>query len=308
MDRNSVDWKGYWPACPTPFTSKGEIDFDAFDKLIDWYLERNMHGLFINGTTGEWFSQSNAERKKVAKFMAQKVGNKVPVVIGVTTFTAKESIDLAEHAMSVGLAGICSSAPAYSKTLPDETIAYFKTISDVVKVPLMIYNWPHGTNIEISGELAERLADIETVVAIKDSTPNADQFRDTCKNVIGKVRIFGNFMIPENLEFMLKHGGDGTIGGGSIFGRADSKYWEDVWSGNIDAAMEHAKLNAGLLEALWAPGGWAGKYGAYQSQLKAIMKLMGVPGGEVRPPRLPLTNPESIELIRKVLVNYGVIK
>ena len=308
MDRNSVDWKGYWPACPTPFTSKGEIDFDAFDKLIDWYLERNMHGLFINGTTGEWFSQSNAERKEVAKFMAQKVGHKIPVVIGVTTFTAKESIELAEHAMSVGLAGICSSAPAYSKTLPDETIAYFKTISDAVKAPLMIYNWPHGTNIEISGELAKRLSDIETVVAIKDSTPNAELFRETCKNVIGKVRIFGNFMVPENLEFMLKHGGDGTIGGGSIFGRADSKFWEDVWSGNIDAAMEHAKLNAGLLEAIWAPGGWAGKYGAYQSQLKAIMKLMGVPGGEVRPPRLPLTNPESIELIRKVLVNYGVIK
>jgi 1-pyrroline-4-hydroxy-2-carboxylate deaminase len=308
MDRNSVDWKGYWPACPTPFTTKGEIDFHAFDKLIDWYLERNMHGLFINGTTGEWFSQSNTERKEVAKFLAEKVGNKVPVVIGVTTFTAKESIELAEHAMSVGLAGICSSAPAYSKTLPDETITYFQTISDAIKAPLMIYNWPHGTNIEIAGDLASRLADIETVVAIKDSTPNANQFKETCKSVIGRVRIFGNFMIPENLEFMLKHGGDGTIGGGSIFGYADSKFWEDVWSGNIEAAMDHAKLNAGLLDALWAPGGWAGKYGAYQSQLKAIMKLMDVPGGEVRPPRLPLTNLESIELIRKVLVNYGVIK
>ena len=308
MDRNSVDWKGYWPACPTPFNAKGDIDFEAFDKLIDWYLERNMHGLFINGTTGEWFSQSNSERKEVAKFIAQKVDNRIPVVIGVTTFTAKESIELAEHAMSVGLDGICSSAPAYSKTLPDETYAYFKTISDAIKAPLMIYNWPHGTNIDIHGELAAKLAEIDTVVAIKDSTPNGDQFRETAKALIDKVRIFGNFMVPENLEFKLKSGGDGTIGGGSIFGYADSKFWEDVWGGNIDAAMEHAKLNAGLLEALWAPGGWAGKYGAYQSQLKAIMKLMDVPGGEVRPPRLPLANPKYIEEIRKVLVNFGVIK
>jgi 4-hydroxy-tetrahydrodipicolinate synthase len=308
MDRNTVDWKGYWPACPTPFHKSGEIDFDSFDKLIDWYLERKMHGLFINGTTGEWFSQSIQERKEIANFVAKKVGNKVPTVIGVTTFTAKESIDLAEHAMAAGISGICSSAPAYSKTLPDETVAYFKTISDAVKAPLMIYNWPHGTNIEISGELAARLADIDTVVAIKDSTPNADQFRETTKNLIDKVRIFGNFMVPENLEFKLKFGGDGTIGGGSIFGLADSIFWENVWSGNIDEAMKHAKLNEALLSALWAPGGWAGKFGAYQSQLKAIMKIMGVPGGEVRPPRLPLTDPQSIEEIRKVLLQFDVIK
>lgn len=121
MDRNSVDWKGYWPACPTPFKTNGEIDFESFDKLLDWYLDRKMQGLFINGTTGEWFAQSHQERKEIAKFVADKVAGQIPIVIGITTFTAKESIELGEHAMSVGISGVCSSAPAYAKTLPHET-------------------------------------------------------------------------------------------------------------------------------------------------------------------------------------------
>lgn len=307
MDRNSVDWRGYWPAVPTPFKTDGEIDWASYDQLIDWYLERKMQGLFINGTTGEWFAQSHDERRKVAEFIAKKVGGRIPVVIGVTTFTAKESIELANHALSVGIDGVCSSAPAYSKTLPEETIAYFQSLSDGINGPIMIYNWPHGSGIEISGELAERLAAIEKIVAVKDSTPNGEQFLDTTKRLMGSVRIFGNFMVPANLDFMLSNGGDGTIGGGSIFGRPDSLYWEQVWSGEIEPARAHAERNLKLLEALWLPGGWAGKWGAYQSQLKAIMAMIGAPGGTVRPPRLPITDEKSLTAIRTVLQEFNLV-
>lgn len=307
MDRNSINWKGYWPASPTPFKKNGDIDYEAFEALLDWYIECGMHGIFINGTTGEWFSQTHSERKELAIFVSEKIKNRIPVVIGVTTFTARESIQLAEHAMEVGLSGVCSSAPAYSKTLPEETIAFFSEISKSVNAPLMIYNWPHGTNIEIQGDLAKRIADIENVVAFKDSTPNVNQFRETTKNLVDQVRIFGNFMVPENLEFMMDHGGDGTIGGGSIFGHADPQFWNNFWSGNMEPVIEHAKRNQRLLEALWAPGGWAGKYGAYQSQLKAIMKIMGLPGGEVRPPRLEISDPAALAEIEKILRQSDVV-
>jgi 1-pyrroline-4-hydroxy-2-carboxylate deaminase len=308
MDRNSVDWRGYWPASPTPFKASGEIDWDAFDSLLDWYLEQKMHGIFINGTTGEWFSQSHEERKAVAEFVAKKIAKRIPVVIGVTTFTAKESIELGKHAISVGLDGVCSSAPAYVKTLPDETVAYFESLSRGINGPIMIYNWPHGSGIEIAADLAHRLADIDNIVAIKDSTPNGEQFLNTTKELSGKVRIFGNFMVPSNLDFMLRHGGDGTIGGGSIFGRADTIYWEQVWAGDIESARKHAERNLALLEALWLPGGWAGKWGGYQSQLKAIMEMIGVPGGTVRAPRLPITDPASLTAIRTILSDFGLIK
>lgn len=306
MDRNSVNWRGYWPASPTPFKENGDLDFDSFAQLIEWYLERGMHGLFINGTTGEWFSQSHDERKMVVEAVLRQVDGRVPVVIGVTTFTAKESVVLGEHAMSHGAAGICSSAPAYVKTLPEETVAYFKDLSEAVRAPLMIYNWPHGTGIEIEGELAQRIADLEYVVAIKDSTGNFEQFQETTKRLVGQVRVFGNFMTTSGFKFLQEHGGDGTIGGGSIFGASDPKFWEDYWSGEIASATKNAAATDVLLSGLWGPGGWRGLYGAYQSQLKAIMAMMGVPGGTVRPPRLPIRNPEYLATIAEVLRNSHV--
>jgi dihydrodipicolinate synthase/N-acetylneuraminate lyase len=301
MDRNNVEWRGYWVASPTPFKENGDLDLDSFAEVIEWYLARGVHGLFINGTTGEWFSQSINERKMVAESTLNQVAGRVPVVIGVTTFTAKDSSILGEHAILHGAAGICSSAPAYAKTLPDETVAYFQDLSRAVPAPWMVYNWPHGTGIEIEGELAQRIADLEYVVAIKDSTANVEQFQATTKRLIGQVRIFGNFMTTPGFKFLQEHGGDGTIGGGCIFGASDAKFWEDYWAGDLESAAKHAAATDVLLASLWGPGGWRGIYGAYQSQAKVIMAMMGVPGGTVRPPRLPLTNPDSLAKIAQAL-------
>jgi dihydrodipicolinate synthase/N-acetylneuraminate lyase len=306
MDRNSINWKGFWPASPTPFDSKGQLDLVRFGQLIDWYLSQGVHGLFVNGTTGEWFSQTKEERMEVADFAVKRVAGQVPVVIGVTTFTARESSELGVHAMSIGADGICSSAPAYAKTLPDETVAYFEELGTNVGAPLMIYNWPHGTSIEIADELANRIADLEYVVAFKDSTSDGAQFKETTRNLINKVRIFGNFMLPSTLDFMMEVGGDGTIGGGTIYGTPDPLFYENFWSGNLTAALEHAKENEVLQDRLWLPGGFRGKWGAYQSQLKLIMKLIGQPGGEVRPPRLPISNVVAIDEIRTILQECGI--
>ena len=83
MNRDSVTWSGYWPASPTPFHENGEIDFKRFSNLIKWYMDNGMHGIFLNGTTGEWFSQSISERMQVLEFVLAEVKNRVPVVVGV---------------------------------------------------------------------------------------------------------------------------------------------------------------------------------------------------------------------------------
>ena len=307
MNREDVDWRGYWPACPTPFTADAEVDAEKLRALVEFYVGEGMHGIFINGTSGEWFSQSPAERRLVAETAVEQVAGRVRVVIGCTSLTAREAAELGRHAISVGADGIGSTPPPYSKTYPDETVRYFQDISDGVEAPLMVYNWPHGTSVDIDAGLAERLAAVDNVVAIKDSTPNAAQFHETTRRVIGDVRVFGPFMSMEGLEFMLEHGGDGFIGGGSLWGRADARFWEDVWSGDVDAAREHARRTDDLFPRLWLPGGWGGHFGAYQSQLKALMKMLGQPGGEVRPPRLPVTDEASLRRMREVLVEVGLL-
>lgn len=308
MNRDDVDWKGYWPACPTPFTADGSaVDTDALRALVEWYVGEGMHGIFVNGTTGEWFSQTPAERRHVAETAIDEAAGRLTVVIGCTSLTARDAVELGRHAIAAGADGIGSTPPPYSKTYPDETVRYFEDISDGVDAPLMVYNWPHGTSIDIGPDLAERIAAVGNVVAVKDSTPNLEQFFETARRVLGSTRVFGPFMGVAGLEFLVEHGGDGFIGGGSPWGAADADFWEAVWRGDVDSAREHARRADELFPQLWLPGGWGGHFGAYQSQLKALMKMLGQPGGEVRPPRLPVTDEASLRRMREILVGIGLL-
>ncbi len=184
----------------------------------------------------------------------------------------------------------------------NETIAYYEDLADGIgAAPILVYNWPHGTSVDIDTALALRLVEIDNVVALKDSTPNFDQFLETAAAVVGQVRVFGGFMSVRGFEHLQEHGGDGFIGGGCIFGAPDPQFWVDWWNGNLDACRAHAERVDRNFPKLWLPGGWGGVYAAYQSQLKAIMKMIGQPGGEPRRPRLPLTDPESLAAIREIL-------
>ena len=111
------------------------IDTEALRALIEWYIGEGMHGVFINGTTGEWFSQSRDERRLVAETAIDQVAGRMPVVIGCTSLTAKEAIALGRHAMAAGATGIGSTPPPYSKTFPDETVKYFQDISEGLDAP-----------------------------------------------------------------------------------------------------------------------------------------------------------------------------
>ena len=307
MNRDDVDWHGCWPACPTPFTSDGAVDIDSLRALVEWYVGEGMHGIFVNGTSGEWFSQTPEERRLVAETAIEQVAGRVTIVIGCTSLTAREAVSLGRHALAAGADGIGSTPPPYSKTYPDETVRYYEDISDGVDAPLMVYNWPHGTSVDIGPELAERIAAVGNVVAIKDSTPDLEQFFETTKRVLGTVRVFGPFMSVAGLDFLLEHGGDGFIGGGSLWGARDAGFWEAVWRGDVESAYEHARCTDELFPKLWLPGGWGGQFGAYQSQLKALMKMLGQPGGEVRPPRLPVTDAASLQRLHEILVEAGLL-
>lgn len=308
MNRDDVGWRGYWPACPTPFTADGSaVDTEALRALVEWYVGEGMHGIFVNGTTGEWFSQTGAERRLVAETVIDQVAGRASVVVGCTSLTARQAVELGRHAIGAGADGIGSTPPPYSKTYPDETVRYFQDISDGVEAPVMVYNWPHGTSVDIGPDLAERLAAVDNVVAIKDSTPDLAQFFETTRRVVDRVRVFGPFMSVAGLDFLLEHGGDGFIGGGSLWGAPDAEFWEAVWNGDLDAVRAHAERTDELFPKLWLPGGWGGHFGAYQSQLKALMRILGQPGGEVRLPRLPVTDEASLRRMREILAECGLL-
>jgi dihydrodipicolinate synthase/N-acetylneuraminate lyase len=307
MNRDDVDWQGYFPAFVTPFTEAGDLDLDTLRALVDHYVAEGMHGIVVNGTCGEWFSQLPDERRAVAETAVEQAAGRMRVLVGCTAYTAKETAGFAQHALAAGADGVLASPPPYAKLFPDEVIAFYEDINAAIDGPIAVYNWPHGSGVDIGPELADKLADIGQIVAIKDSTPDADQFFETSRRVRDRVRVFGPYMTARGIEVLRKEGGDGTVGGGSLHGHPDPQFWEWVWRGDFDAPAAHATAADRLFPQLWLPGGWAGKYGAYQSQLKALMNMLGQPAGHVRRPRLPVTDPASLEAMRAVLAGEGLL-
>jgi len=308
MDRNDVDWAGYFPAVVTPFTESGALDADTLHALISQYAERGMHGVVVNGTCGEWFSQSPDERRVVAETAVAAAAGRMRVLVGCTSNTADSVQELAAHALGAGADGVLASPPPYIKLFPNEVVAWYEDISERVTGPLVVYNWPHGTGIDIDSDLADRLADVDAVVAIKDSTPNADQFFETSRRVRDRVRVFGPYMSARGVEVLRTEGGDGFVGGGSLNGRPDAQFWEDYWAGRFAPMQEYAERADRLFPKLWRPGGWAGLYGSYQSQLKALMHMLDQPAGHVRRPRLPITDEADLAAMRAVLVEEGLLQ
>ena len=199
MNRDDVDWRGYFPAVVTPFTEDGRLDLDTLADLVNFYADNGMHGMVINGTCGEWFSQNHDERRAVAETVVATAAGRMRVLISCTDYTADNVVKLARHALSVGADGVLASPPPYSKLFPNEIIAYYQDISDGIKAqfpdgPLVVYNWPHGSGVDIGPDLADQLAGISQIVAVKDSTPDADQFFETSRRVRDRLRVFGPYM------------------------------------------------------------------------------------------------------------------
>ena len=305
MDRNSIDWKGYWIAAPTPFTATGALDEDALREVLRLYHGQRVHGVLVNGTTGEWFSQTEAERRRVAEIAVEELGGMIPVVIGCTTFTPSQTIALGRHAREIGASGILSTPPPYAAPTPREIVAFFSAISDSVDLPIMIYNWARGTAVEITWETAVELAKIDRVVAIKDSTANTAQALATLEKVGDRVRFFGGFISRLGLSTLRGLGGDGNIDGGGLGAKFAVAFYEAFWRGDFAAATQAADRYGSLMRQLVRPD-WSGAFGSPQSQIKACMNMLGQPGGHVRPPLLPIDSPHDLEAMHRILDEAGL--
>ena len=304
MDRNDVTWKGYWPASPTPFTRDGALDEPTLRELMRFYLKEGMHGVLLNGSTGEWWSQSDEERKRVAEIAVEELGGKIPVVVGVTTFTARHSAELGKHAQAAGADGILATPPPYMRPEPDEIIQFYKDLTEEVALPFMVYNMPAAIGVDMRADLVLQLAEIPNVVALKDGTANTASFYVTLAAVKDRLRVFGAFLNPMGLAALRSIGGDGFIGGGALMGHEQPEFFEAVWRGDDTRALEIARRSA-ILTNLFNNPDWSGKFGG--GQMKAAMRILGQPGGYPRRPRLPIDDPDKLAAIRAALVKAGLL-
>lgn len=307
MNRDDVEWRGYWPAAPTPFTASGEIDDDRWEDLLTLYVRQGVSGVLVNGSTGEWFSQSPAERRHLAERAVAVVGGSVPVVVGVSAYTAAEAAMLARHAETAGAAGVLATPPPYVHPSAAEILAFYAEVSGATHLPFMVYNWPRGVVVDMARlpGLMGRLAALDRVVAIKDSTGDAAALRDTVEAVADEVRVFGGFLTADGLDLLLAGRADGNIDGGGVGAPFAVPFYAAVARRDRVAALTHLaryeRLAAGLVRS-----DYSAIHASPISQLKAVMALLGQPGGHVRPPLLPLEEPDALAAIGRVLDAAGL--
>lgn len=305
MDRNDVDWRGYWVAAPTPYAADGALDEETLRQILDLYVSQGVHGIIVNGTSGEWTSQSNAERRRVAEVAIDAVASRIPLVVGCTAYTAHEAIGLVQHAQQAGADGAMATPPPYIHPPAEDIVRYYAEINDATSLPLIAYNWPRGTAVDMSVETAEKIADLDHVVALKNSTGNWISVVDYIERLADRVRIFASLINRRGIAIMREMGGDGYIDGGGLGAPFAVPFFEALWRGDVEAVRPLADSWWQLTSSL-VTNDFGGRYSSPQAQVKCAMHLLGQATSYVRPPLQDMVDAENIALLAEDLRAVGL--
>ncbi|MEK6746980.1 MAG: 4-hydroxy-tetrahydrodipicolinate synthase [Pseudomonadota bacterium] len=163
-------FKGVYTALITPFTAKGTVDEAAFQKFVEWQIGQGVHGLVPCGTTGESPTLTHDEHNRVIDLCVEVARGRVPVMAGTGSNSTDEAIMTTRHAKKAGADCVLVVAPYYNKPNQEGLYQHFKAINDAVDIPIILYNVPGRTIVDIKDETIARLAELPNIVGLKDAT------------------------------------------------------------------------------------------------------------------------------------------
>jgi len=299
MNDGKVSWGGNFPAVVTPFTADGEIDEKKFVANIELLLSEGAHGVVVSGSNGESWALKGPERLALFR-LARKVAGKEATVIGGTgSIPTGDVAELTQAARDTGIDGAMVMPPYYCGASRREVVAHFRAISDAASFPILVYNSPKSTGVDIVADFAAELAEIDWVVAIKQSTLDFTVLEQTVAACGDRISVFTGHSAKRGLASVLA----GAVGFVSsldshVLGREGISLFERSVAGDYDAAR------AVQMRTLALDRGMAG-LGSGPSVMKAAMNMLGRPGGFPRRPLLEASAAEK-EGIRRVLDGLGL--
>lgn len=280
-------------AMVTPFDAHGEIDFQATRSLINHLIANGSDGLVVAGTTGESPTLSNEEKVKLFRFTVDVVNGRVPVIAGTGSNNTRESIELTMHAEDAGVDGIMLVTPYYNKPCQEGLYQHFKTIAAATSLPVMLYNIPGRSAVNMSVETTIRLSEIPNIVAVKEASGDLDAMAE----IIERTREgFSLYSGDDALTLpVLSIGGTGVVSvSAHVLGNEMQTMIRNFKIGNtIEAARNHRQLLPKMKALFAAPN---------PSPVKAALNLKGIQVGGVRLPMIPL-NEEQLYSLERALSN-----
>jgi len=288
--------KGAITAIVTPFKN-GQLDEAAYRELIEFQIKGGIHGIVPCGTTGESATLSHAEHKRVVETCIDQVKKRVPVVAGTGSNNTAESVDLTKHAEQAGADYALMITPYYNKPTQEGLYQHYKTVASQTKIPIVVYNVPTRTSVNLLPETVARLCGIPNIVGIKEATGDLKQCAKVLELCGDRITVLSGddfTVLP-----LLAVGGQGVISVVSNVAPGDmAGMCTAFFNGDLAAARKlHYKMWP-LMEAMFIE--------TNPTPAKTALKMLGKITGEVRQPLWPLA-PQNEEKLRQVMQEYGLI-
>ncbi|MGE7852747.1 4-hydroxy-tetrahydrodipicolinate synthase [Bacillus paramycoides] len=281
--------KGAFPVLITPMDEFQEINWDGVKQNVNYFIEQKVAGIIINGSTGEFVSLSKEERFKMVETVLKEVDGRIPVIVGTAAETTKETIEYTRHAEAHGADCALIINSYYCKPKEEEIYFHFKEISNVVNIPIMLYNNPFTSGVDMSTELMLRIGkECENVTHIKESSGDIRKARDLVRQGEGAFQVFCGSEDLVMESYLVGATGWVSVAGNIVPGLV-TKMYEHFQNGELEKAWEINDAILPLCEFLEGSG-------KYVQIVKRSMELHGQAGGPSRYPRLGLTVEENQKL------------
>lgn len=279
----------------TPFTKDGAIDFEELGRLLDFHLENETDAIIICGTTGESAAMPDKEHLSVIDYTVKRINGKIPVIAGTGSNDTAHGVNLCKAAESLGVDGLLTVTPYYNKTTQRGLVKHFTTLANSVKIPIILYNVPSRTGLNIKPDTLFELSKVENIIGIKEASGNITQVAQMAAKCPDMVIYSGN---DDQIVPIMSVGGLGVI---SVLANIAPKNVHDMCQKFLDKDTEGAmklQLDAiEIIDALFCE--------VNPIPVKKAMSLMGYNTDTLRLPLCEIS-PENEKYLRSALINYGI--
>lgn len=291
--------EGVFPVLVTPMIDQETIDWEGFRKNIEYFIGEGVAGIAINGSTGEFVSLTKEERFKAVDIAVETVNGRIPLVVGTAAETTQDAIEYTQQAEKAGADASLLINSYYAHPTDKEVYEHFKAVAESVSFPIMIYNNPFTTGVNIGTETLLQVAkDVENITHIKESSGEISKARDIARKGKGHIEVFCGSEDLAMESFLV--GATGWISvSGNIVPKHVTAMYEHVKNNELEKAWE-------LYDQLLPLCNFLEGSGKYVQITNRAMELKGLAGGPCRLPRLPLT-PEEDETLKKIMKDLGAL-
>lgn len=290
MSEKKKIFGGAATALITPFEN-GEIDYTSLEGLIEYQIEKGIDALLVNGTTGESSTLTNEERRSLINFAARKVGGRVPLLAGTGCNCTQFALELSQYACSVGCDAVLVVAPYYNKATEKGLVEHYTYIADRIEKPLMLYNVPSRTGVNISHDVYRELSKHENIVGVKEASSSISDFGILSSECGDKLCLYsGNddMILPT-----LSLGGSGVISVlSNIFPMAVRNMCRYYFEGDTEKSRELQLKFYPLIKALFCE--------VNPIPVKTALSHLGLCRAEFRLPLCRISDTAGERLIREV--------